>query len=93
MTNFISPVGIGETVYDTNANAWVVYSVQFYDKNIALKCKSPTTGAGKTLLVGKKSIGRTVFVGKNAFEDALAFTKTSSDNRKPDEKFENFKMS
>lgn len=68
---FVSPCGIGETVYDTDAKAWKVYSVQFYTKNIALKC-SNESGARRTFLVGKKSVGKTVFVGDNAFEQALA---------------------
>lgn len=82
MGSFNSPVKIGETVYDVNANAYKVYSVQFYEKNVALKCTG-ANGKKKTFLVGKKSVGRTIFVGPDAFEEAVAamsFTKGTNGN-------------
>lgn len=76
-TTFTSPVNIGETVYDADSNAWVVYSVQFYPKNIALKCSSQDNAYKKTFLVGKKTVGKTIFVGEDAFEQSLKIKATT----------------
>lgn len=95
MVNFSAPCTLGDIIYDNLASAWKVYSVQFYEKNIALKCTSCEGKGNKTFLVGKKSIGKTIFIGENAEKDAWkAFKKltdTTPDFRTPDEDFENFK--
>ena len=87
---FNSPVGIGAVVYDVHVNAFKVYYVQFYEKNIALKCRSLANGAGKTFLIGKRSIGRNVFIGPDAFEEALIASLKNNTTHQPDKFFENY---
>lgn len=95
MANFSAPCTLGDIIYDNLASAWKVYSIQFYEKNIALKCTSCEGKGNKTFLVGKKSVGKTIFVGKNAEKDAFNAYKAhfgiTPDARTPDEDFADFK--
>ncbi len=98
MVSYNAPCAINDIIYDNLAQAWKVNSIQFFEKNISLKCVSCEGLGNKTFLIGKKTIGTTLFIGKTAERDSrIAFKKYMEkhhnllDTRTPDEDFADFK--
>ena len=60
---FISPVKIGDIVWDRDERSWRVAAVEFVTpKAVSLRCRSK--GEVRIFNAGKEAIGRTVFLSK-----------------------------
>jgi hypothetical protein len=69
----ILPCKVGSTVWDRKAEPWTVISVEWFSQKVThLHCVSPITGRRHTFTVGKRSIGKTVFLTCEAATKALA---------------------
>lgn len=63
---------VGDTVWDRKAEPWTVVSIEWFSRKVTqLHCKSPVTGTGNTFSVGKRSIGKTVFLTREEVEAAV----------------------
>ncbi len=59
----ILPCKVGDTVWSRDVEPWTVVSVEWFSRKVTrLHCKSPVTGRGMTFSVGKRSLGKTVFL-------------------------------
>ena len=68
----VSPVNVGETVWDRDAEPWVVVSVSWFSGDVAyLRCVSPVNGGRRTLVLGKRSVGSVVFLTREAAVAAM----------------------
>lgn len=66
------PCKVGDTVWSRDVEPWRVVSVEWFSKKVTqLHCKSPVTGRGMTFSVGKRSLGKTVFLTREEAEAAL----------------------
>lgn len=61
------PFKIGDIVIDKEGNFLRVISIEKYPKSISLHCVCTDTNMKKTLMVGKKSIGKSVFLSSKSF--------------------------
>lgn len=66
----IPPCKVGDTVWDTEGNAWKVFAITIWQDCIGLKTAN-NRGVRKTFTIGKHSIGKTVFLTKEEAEKAL----------------------
>lgn len=63
---------VGDTVWDRDVEPYTVISIEWFSRKVTqLHCVSPVTGRRRTFSVGKRSIGKTVFLTKEAAENAL----------------------
>ena len=69
------PCKIGDTVWDKNAEPFVIYEIKIFSKVINIKGKSPVTGENKSFSLGKWSIGKTVFLTHEEAEKTLEEVK------------------
>lgn len=68
----ILPRKVGDTVWSRDVEPWTVVSVEWFSRRVTqLHCKSPVTGRGMTFSVGKRSLGKTVFLTREEAEAAL----------------------
>lgn len=68
----ILPCKVGDTVWSRDVEPWTVVSVEWFSRRVTqLHCKSPVTGRGMTFSVGKRSLGKTVFLTREEAEAAL----------------------
>lgn len=68
----ILPCKVGDTVWSRDVEPWTVVSVEWFSRKVTqLHCKSPVTGRGMTFSVGKRSIGKTVFLTREEAEAAI----------------------
>lgn len=66
------PCKVGDTVWSRDVEPWTVVSVEWFSRKVTqLHCKSPVTGRGMTFSVGKRSLGKTVFLTREEAEAAL----------------------
>lgn len=66
------PCKAGDTVWSRDVKPWTVVSVEWFSRKVTqLHCKSPVTGRGMTFSVGKRSLGKTVFLMREEAEAAL----------------------
>lgn len=67
----ILPCKVGDTVWSRDVEPWTVVSVEWFSRKVTqLHCKSPVTGRGMTFSVGKRSLGKTVFLTREEAESA-----------------------
>lgn len=67
----ILPCKVGDTVWSRVVEPWTVVSVEWFSRKVTqLHCKSPVTGRGMTFSVGKRSLGKTVFLTREEAESA-----------------------
>lgn len=64
------PCKVGDTVWDTEGNAWKVFAITIWQDCIGLKTANDR-GIRKTFTIGKHSIGKTVFLTREDAERAL----------------------
>ena len=65
------PCKVGDTVWSRNIEPWTVVSVEWFSRKVTqLHCKSPVTGRRMTFSVGKRSLGKTVFLTREEAEAA-----------------------
>lgn len=64
------PCKVGDTVWDTEGNAWKVFAITIWQDCIGLKTAN-NRDIRKTFTIGKNSIGKTVFLTKEEAENAL----------------------
>ena len=68
----VLPCKVGDTVWGRDGAPWTVISIEWFSRRVTqLHCKSPATGRGMTFSVGKRSIGKTVFLTREEAEAAL----------------------
>lgn len=68
----ILPCKVGDTVWSRDVEPWTVVSVEWFSRKVTqLHCKSPVTGRGMTFSVGKRSLGKTVFLTREEAEAAI----------------------
>ena len=68
----ILPRKVGDMVWSRDVEPWTVVSVEWFSRRVTqLHCKSPVTGRGMTFSVGKRSLGKTVFLTREEAEAAL----------------------
>lgn len=68
----ILPCKVGDTVWSRDVEPWTVVSVEWFSRRVTqLHCKSPVTGRGMTFSVGKRSLGKTVFLTREEAEATL----------------------
>lgn len=68
----ILPCKVGDTVWGRDSAPWTVISIEWFSRKVTqLHCKSPVTGRGMTFSVGKRSLGKTVFLSREEAEAAL----------------------
>lgn len=66
------PCKVGDTVWSRDVEPWTVISIEWFSRKVTqLHCKSPVTGRGMTYSVGKRSLGKTVFLSREEAEAAL----------------------
>lgn len=66
------PCKVGDTVWSRDVEPWTVVSVEWFSRKVTqLHCKSPVTGRGMTFSVGKRSLGKTVFLTREEAKAAL----------------------
>ena len=66
------PCKVGDTVWSRDVEPWTVVSVEWFSRKVTqLHCKSPVTGRGMTFSIGKRSLGKTVFLTREEAEAAL----------------------
>lgn len=74
----ILPCAVGDTVWDKEVEPWNVISVEWFSRKVThLHCVSPVTGRRGTFAIGKRSLGKTVFLTREEAENAL---KGGADN-------------
>ena len=66
----VPPCKVGDTVWDTEGNAWKVFAITIWQDCIGLKTAN-NRDIHKTFTIGKHSIGKTVFLTKEEAEQAL----------------------
>lgn len=66
----VPPCKVGDTVWDTEGNAWKVFAITIWQDCIGLKTAN-NRDIRKTFTIGKHSIGKTVFLTKEEAEEAL----------------------
>lgn len=68
----ILPCKVGDMVWSRDVEPWTVILVEWFSRKVTqLHCKSPVTGRGMTFSVGKRSLGKTVFLTREEAEAAL----------------------
>ena len=68
----VLPCKVGDTVWGRDGAPWTVISIEWFSRKVTqLHCKSPATGRGITFSVGKRSIGKTVFLTREEAEASL----------------------
>ena len=68
----ILPCKVGDTVWDRKVEPWNVISVEWFSKKVTrLHCASPVTAVKNTFSIGKRSLGKTVFLTREEAEAAL----------------------
>ena len=66
------PCKVGDTVWDRKAEPWTVISIEWFSRKVTqLHCKSPVTGTGNTFSIGRRSLGKTVFLTREEAEAKL----------------------
>lgn len=66
------PCKVGQTVWDRKVEPYKVVSIEWFSKKVThLHCISPVTNIRHTFSVGKRSLGKTVFLAKEEAEKAL----------------------
>lgn len=59
------PCRVGDTVYDKDGDPFQVKSIEWFSRKVThLHCVAPATGRSQTFAIGKRSIGKTVFLEK-----------------------------
>ena len=72
------PCVVGDTVYNKAVEPFKVISIEWFSKKVThLHCVSPVTGWRQSFSIGKRSLGKTVFLTREEAEEALK-------ERKPD---------
>ena len=61
------PCKIGDTVWDKEGIPYVVQTIEQFPNDIHLHCERLTSHERKTLCIGKRSIGRSVFLTPESF--------------------------
>lgn len=57
------PCQVGDTIWDRDVEPWTVISIERFSKKVThLHCKSPITRCWKRFSIGKRSIGRSIFL-------------------------------
>lgn len=70
------PCNIGDVIWDKDGTPLKVLTVEKFPKDIHLHCEIWTpTGGKKTVCIGKKSIGRSVFLTEESFLERQKFLK------------------
>ena len=68
----ILPCGVGDTLWDRNLEPWNVISVEYFSKKVTrVRCVSPVTAVKNTFSIGKRSLGKTIFLSREEAEEAL----------------------
>ena len=68
----VTPCKVGDIVWNRKAEPYKVISLEWFSKKVTyLHCVSPVTHIGHTFAVGKRSLGKTVFLTKEEAENAL----------------------
>ena len=81
----VPPCKVGDTVWDREAEPWRVISIEWFSKKVThLHCVSPVTGVRHTFSVGKRSVGKTVFLTCEEAEKALSERRADNDRREAD---------
>ena len=66
------PIKVGDVVWDKKVEPWEVISVEWFSRKVThLHCVSPITGLRNNFSIGKRSIGKTVFLSREEAEAAL----------------------
>lgn len=78
------PCKVGDTVWSRDVEPWTVISIEWFSRKVThLHCVSPVTGQKHTLSIGKRSLGKTVFLTREEAEAAVEFaTDTNVGNKK-----------
>ena len=67
------PCKVGDIVWNRDAEPYKVISIEWFSKKVThLHCISPVTNIRSTFSVGKRSVGKTVFL---TMEEAIAARK------------------
>ena len=66
----VPPCKVGDIVWDTEGNAWKIFAITIWEDCIGLKTAN-SKDIRKTFTIGKRSIGKTVFLTKEEAEEAL----------------------
>lgn len=69
----VPPCKVGDIVWDTEGNAWKIFAITIWEDCIGLKTAN-SKDIRKTFTIGKRSIGKTVFLTK---EEALSKLQAS----------------
>ncbi len=76
----VPPCKVGEVVWGRDVEPQKVISIEYFSRKVIhLHCVSPVTGIRHTFAVGKRSLGKTVFLTREEAERAL---KGGADNGK-----------
>lgn len=68
----VPPCKVGDVVWNRKAEPYKVISIEYFSRKVTyLHCVSPVTNIGHTFAVGKRSLGKTVFLTKEEAENAL----------------------
>lgn len=66
------PCKMRDTLWDRQLEAWTVISIEWFSKKVTqIHCVSPVNGRRNTFSVGKRSLGKTVFLTREEAEAAL----------------------
>ena len=69
----VLPCKVGDTVWDREVEPWTVFAIECFARKVFhIRCTSPVTGRRATFSIGKRSIGKTVFLTREEAEKALA---------------------
>ncbi len=68
----VPPCKVGDVVWNRKAEPYKVISIEYFSRKVTyLHCVSPVTNIGHTFAVGKRSLGKTVFLTREEAENAL----------------------
>lgn len=68
----VLPIKVGDVIWDKKVEPWEVISVEWFSRKVThLHCVSPVTGLRNNFSIGKRSIGKTVFLSREEAEAAL----------------------
>ena len=66
------PCKVGDTVWSRDVEPWNVISVEWFSRKVThLHCVSPVTAEKHTFSIGRRSLGKTVFLTREEAEAAL----------------------
>ena len=67
------PCKVGDTVWSRDVEPWNVISVGWFSRKVThLHCVSPVTAGKHTFSIGRRSLGKTVFLTREEAEAALS---------------------